>query len=140
MAAEHVAPHHRGADVGERLLDDRRAFVDLSAFKAVHRAPGRERNDPLVQAHAADPERVLHALAGTGNKAVERHRDLEAQLGHVSSSMSVRCSTMTETSSVPRDDLLGMPELPKDRSIERLRCFHWVEVFTKECYLAAFRT
>ncbi len=51
VAAEHVAPHHGGADVGERLLDDPRAFVDLSAFEAVHRSPLRERKHPLVQAH-----------------------------------------------------------------------------------------
>jgi hypothetical protein len=34
VAAKHVAPHHRGADVGERFLDDRGAFIDLAAFKA----------------------------------------------------------------------------------------------------------
>ncbi|MGH8654843.1 MAG: hypothetical protein ACREYE_22970 [Gammaproteobacteria bacterium] len=73
MTTEHVAPHHRGADVGERLLDNPIAFVDLSALKAVRRAPDREWERPLVQAHAADPEWVLYALAGPGNKTVERH-------------------------------------------------------------------
>ena len=38
---------------------------------------------PLMKAPTADPERVIHALAGAGNKAIERHRDFEAQLGHV---------------------------------------------------------
>ena len=33
MAAEHVAPHDRGPDVGQRLLDDRRALVDLAALQ-----------------------------------------------------------------------------------------------------------
>ena len=82
MAAEHVASHHRGSDVGERLLDDPRALVDLSAFEAMHRTKDRERNHPLVQTLAADPERVVDSLAGAGDEAVERHRDPETQLGH----------------------------------------------------------
>ncbi len=83
VAAEHVAAHHRRADVGDRFLDDRGALVDLAAGEPVRRAPGGEREHPLVQAHAADPERVVDALLGSGDEAVERHRDPEAQLGHV---------------------------------------------------------
>ena len=59
-----------------------RALVDLAALQPCVRAPGCQREHPLVQAHAADPERVLDALVGTGDEAVERHRDLEAQPGH----------------------------------------------------------
>src|ERR1700693_5533121 len=32
MAAEHVAAHHCGSDVGQRLLDDLGTLVDLAAF------------------------------------------------------------------------------------------------------------
>ena len=82
VAAEHVAPHDGGTDVGERFLDDRGAFVGLSAVHADHRAKRSELEGPLVETPAADSERVAHALAGTGDEAVERHRDLEAQPGH----------------------------------------------------------
>ena len=82
VAAKHVPPHQRGPDVGDRLFDHPVARVDLSAFLAHRLPPCREWKDPLVQPHAADPERVVHALAGTGDEAVEGHRDLEAQSGH----------------------------------------------------------
>src|SRR6266404_318161 len=85
MAAEHVASHHGGSNVGQRLLYDDGTFVDLATFEALHLPPRFERKHPLVQPHATDPERVVHALAGTGDKPVKRHRDSEAQLwrGHV---------------------------------------------------------
>src|SRR5205823_8086704 len=38
------------------------------------------RSDPLVQAHPANSKGIVHALAGTGDEAIERHRDPEAQL------------------------------------------------------------
>src|SRR6185295_9747109 len=82
MAAEHVAAHDRRADVLQGLLDHLRALVDLAALHAVHRAPGLEREHPFVQLHAADAERVLHALLGPGDEAVERHRDPELELAH----------------------------------------------------------
>ena len=72
-------------DVRERLLDDGRALVHLAALQALQRAPGRQREHPLVQAHAAHAERILHALVGAGDETVERHRDPEAQLGHFTS-------------------------------------------------------
>src|SRR5688572_515236 len=71
MAAEHVPAHDGGADVLERFLHDGTARVDVSAFAAVLRAPLRQRNCPLVQLLAADPERLLHALVGAGDEAVE---------------------------------------------------------------------
>src|SRR5262245_6213219 len=83
VAAEHIAPHHGGADVCKGLLDNRRARVDLSALKAMHRAPDREWERPLVKAHATDPERIFDTLIGTSHEAVERHRDPEAQLGQL---------------------------------------------------------
>src|SRR6185503_4327378 len=79
---EHVASHDGGADVGERLLDDFRALVDLAAFHPMHPAPRRERKHPLVEPQAADAERVVHALVRPGDEAVERHRDPETQLRH----------------------------------------------------------
>src|SRR5712691_6675792 len=83
VATKHVTPHDGGADVRQRILDNPRAFVDLSALKPLHRAPDGEWKHPLVQADTANPEGVVDALAGTGNEAVERHRDLEAQPGQV---------------------------------------------------------
>src|SRR5438132_3634746 len=80
MTSEHVAPHHRGSDVRERLLDHLGARVHRSSFEPMHGAPGGERKGPFVQTHSADPERIVDALAGTGDEAVERHRDPEAQL------------------------------------------------------------
>jgi hypothetical protein len=68
MPVEHVAPYYRGADVGERFLDDRGAFVYLSAIYAMRRAKHREGESSLVQARAADAEGVLHALAGPDAK------------------------------------------------------------------------
>jgi hypothetical protein len=52
----------------------------------------------------------------------------------------LRCirSTFIRTSHF-RSRRLRCPK-PKDRSIECTRCFHWVEVFTKERNLAAYRT
>jgi hypothetical protein len=47
------------------------AGVHLAAFFPVLLAPRRERNDPLVQLLAANPERVLLALFGAGGEAVE---------------------------------------------------------------------
>ena len=82
MAAEHVATHYRRSNISERLRYNSRAFVNLAVLKAMHRAPDLKRKYPLVQTHAADPERVFHTLLGTSDKAVERHRDLEANPGH----------------------------------------------------------
>ncbi len=83
MAAEHVAAHDGGPQVCEGFLDDRGARVHFPAFQALHGAPSRKWEHPLVQAHAADAERILHVLAGAGHVAVEGHRDPQAQLGHV---------------------------------------------------------
>jgi hypothetical protein len=71
MQFARYAAHHRGADIDERLLHDRRALVDLSTGKALHPAPHCKREHPVVQAHAADPQRIVHALVGTRNEAVE---------------------------------------------------------------------
>ena len=83
VAAEHVAPHHGRPDVGKRFLDDHGALVNLAAFESVFLAPHPERKRPFVQSHASNPERIVDALTGAGDEPIERHRDLEAQLGHV---------------------------------------------------------
>jgi hypothetical protein len=79
MTPEHVAPHDRGADPRLRLLDHRAARIRRSARQTVRRPPNRERNHPVVEALAADAERILDALVRTGNEAVERHRDPQTQ-------------------------------------------------------------
>ena len=86
MPAEHVPPHDRGAEVGDRLLDHLRALVDLPALAAVHLPEDRERKHPFMHPHAADAERIVDALIRSGDEAVERHRDLEAQPGHATTS------------------------------------------------------
>src|SRR5688572_32390863 len=78
MAAEHVATHDGGADVRHRLFDDGRALVDDAAVHSLHLPPDSKRKYPLVQPHAADAERVLHALTGPGDETVERHRNFQA--------------------------------------------------------------
>lgn len=50
----------------------------VAAGQAVHRAPHREGERPFVQAHTPDTERVVDALLGSGDEAVEGHRDPEA--------------------------------------------------------------
>jgi hypothetical protein len=82
VTTEHVASHDGRADVRKRFLDDASAFVDLATLHSVLVAEDRESERPLVQAHAPDTERVINALAGTSDEAVERHRDRETQLGH----------------------------------------------------------
>jgi hypothetical protein len=83
--AEHVAPHHRRADVRLQLLDHRSAGVDLAALFAVCLAPGLELGYPVVQLFAPNPERVLLALVGPGDVAVERRCDAESELVHLHS-------------------------------------------------------
>ena len=54
----------------------RTAGVSLAtADRVLNRRPG-------VQAETADPERVVHALVGSGQVAIERNRQVEPQLGH----------------------------------------------------------
>ena len=52
--------------------------------------PGGEREGPLMEAHAADAEWVLHALVRTGDEAVERDREPAAEPGHVEGLIDVR--------------------------------------------------
>src|SRR5687768_6572111 len=85
IAAEHVAAHYRRANVGERLLDYRRALVDVATFEAVHFAPRFERKYPLVEAHASNPEWIVQALTGPGHESIECHRDVESKPGHPTS-------------------------------------------------------
>ncbi len=58
-------------------------IADRSAFEAKEGAKYRKLERPRVKATAADSERVFHALAGISNKAIERHRYFETQLGHI---------------------------------------------------------
>jgi hypothetical protein len=81
-APEHIATHHDRADAGLRLLDHRRARVDLATLLSLLPAPHLEREDPLVQLQAADAERVLLTLVGTGDEPIQRHRQLEPERAH----------------------------------------------------------
>src|SRR5438874_3349728 len=82
---EHVATHHAGADVLERLLHDPRALVHLAALLTVRFAPGSQRNGPVMQPLPALAERVLLALARAGDEPVQRDRDVTPELAHRSS-------------------------------------------------------
>ena len=66
----------------------------------LHRSPHREWERPLMQAHAADPEGMVHALAGTGHEAVERHRNPESAAG---------TRPVSPGNQVPVASLLGRP-------------------------------
>jgi hypothetical protein len=81
-AAEHVPAHDDRADVAEDPLGDRRARVDLPAFLSMALAERLERHHPLVKLLPSDPEPVLLALVGTGDVAVERHRNAQLELAH----------------------------------------------------------
>src|SRR5262245_25536395 len=94
MAAEHVAAHDGRSQAGHGFLDYAVAVVVLASGEAVHRLPRRERKHPLVQPLAAHAERFLHALIGPGDVAVERHRDLKAQLAHGVTPSSLAASSM----------------------------------------------
>ena len=75
-AAEHLAAHDVGADTLDDLVDDLRVGAALAALQSVLLAPAGGREHPLVQAHPALSDRVLEALVGPGDEAVERHRDV----------------------------------------------------------------
>src|ERR687892_622829 len=81
-APKHVATHHGRTHVRLNLLDHSRAGVYLSAFQTMLPAPRLELDDPFVQTLAAEAQRVLFALVGAGNEAVQRHRNLEPELAH----------------------------------------------------------
>src|SRR5438477_526859 len=75
-AAEHVPAHDRRARAAEDVLGEQCARVDLAAFSAVALAERLERHQPLVELLTANPERMLQALVGTGDIAIERHGDV----------------------------------------------------------------
>ena len=54
-----------------RSVDDGGARVGLTALLAVHLAERLEREKPFVERHSAYAKRVLFALGGTGDVAVE---------------------------------------------------------------------
>ena len=68
--AEHVAAEDPGAEVGE--AGGRELLVDAGAAfaAAVHLLEGAGREDPFVQRHAADAERMVDALRRAGAVAV----------------------------------------------------------------------
>src|ERR1700730_5101292 len=82
---EHVAAHHAGADVLERLLHDPRALVRLAALPTVCFAPSGQRSGPVMQPLPALAERVLLALIRAGDEPVQRDRDVTPELAHRSS-------------------------------------------------------
>src|SRR6516162_2149645 len=80
---EHVPAHDRGTDVRPPLLDHRRAGIGFAApSAAVHVLELPEREHPLVQFEPADAERIVLVLVWTGDVPVERHRDMQSELGH----------------------------------------------------------
>jgi hypothetical protein len=81
-AAEHVPAHDGRASAGEDVLRERCARVDLAAFPVVALAERFERYQPIVEPLTADSERMLRALLGTGDIAVERHGDVQLELAH----------------------------------------------------------
>src|SRR4029450_8122765 len=93
-AAEHVSAHDGRAGAAEDVLGEGGARVDLSAFLAVALAERSERDEPTVELLTTDAERMLRALVGTGDVAVERHGDVQLELAHrnppIASVVSIR--------------------------------------------------
>ena len=76
-----VAPIPSKARVDEVVVDTRRA-----ALFADHAPAGAGLEHPVVQTPAAHAERVVEALVGPGDEAVDRHRNVvHSQLGHLHS-------------------------------------------------------
>src|SRR5215213_4652083 len=87
---EHVAAHHSGADILERLLHDLRALVHLAALLVMRLAPSGQRNGPIMQSLPTLAERVLLALVRAGDESVCRDRDVTPELAHRASSVGGR--------------------------------------------------
>src|SRR5262249_37922340 len=100
------AAHDRGTDVCPAFLDHGGAGVDVASDLAVHLPERLEREDPLVQLHPADAERVLLVLIWAGDVAVQRHRDAESQLAHL---RSIRCRSPAIKTAARRQTYRGGP-------------------------------
>jgi hypothetical protein len=81
-AAEHVPPHDGPAGAAEDVLGERRARVDLAAFRSVALTERLETDKPGVQLLTADPKRMFWRLLRAGDEAVDRHGDVQLQLAH----------------------------------------------------------
>ena len=57
-------------------------WVGLAAFPAVALAERLQRDQPGVELHAPDPEWILRRLVRAGDEPIDRHRDVQLQLGH----------------------------------------------------------
>src|SRR6185503_1023274 len=77
MTAEHVAAHDGGADVGVRISQELVAGIHFASWHPLHFAPVPEREHPLVKTLPTNAERVLDALIGAGDEAVDRHGNSE---------------------------------------------------------------
>src|SRR5712692_11280128 len=74
--AKHLAAHDVGADILDDFIEHLRVGVAGAAGLPVLLAPAHRIEQPLVQAHPADADRVVEALVGPRDEAVERDRDL----------------------------------------------------------------
>src|SRR5438046_3210831 len=70
-ATEHLAAHAVGADIREETAHHARIFCVPPALLAMLLPPARCVEQPLVQPHAAFPDRVLQALVRPSDKTVE---------------------------------------------------------------------
>src|SRR2546428_1276564 len=75
-AAKHLAAHDVGADILDDVVENLGVDGARAAGFPVLLPPAGGFEHPLVQAHPAFADRVLEALVGTGNEAIERDRDL----------------------------------------------------------------
>src|SRR2546421_3164181 len=81
-APEHLAPHDVGADIREETADHFRVCCIGSALLTMLLPPAGRLEQPLVQADAAFPDRVLKALVRPSDKTVERDGDLARDGAH----------------------------------------------------------
>ena len=84
--SEHVAAHDRGTDAAIAPLDEVGVDGVVLLARGVEPVPlpeAADGEDPLVEALAADAERVFKALVRSRDVAVERHREVvDTEPGH----------------------------------------------------------
>src|SRR5204863_2227152 len=73
-AAEHLAAHDVGAITLQELLNHVRVHAARAARLSMLPLPARGFEHPLMQPHPSFADRVLKALVGPGDEAVERAR------------------------------------------------------------------
>src|SRR5271170_223122 len=80
---EHIPPEYPGADTRESALGEVVVDARRTASGAVDPLKGARREEPVVERHAADAQRILEILVRSRTEAVERDAEaIDAELSH----------------------------------------------------------